>query len=119
MVGLPEPLTGITTVPVGPGPIAAALESGEPVIVDDWATETRFEPHEAVRALGIASLIQAPVRGPSDSRPWGVLTLSSNEPVRFSPTTSTSRRPWPASWPAPSSAAASTTRPGTAPCTTR
>ena len=85
VVGLPEPLTGITTVPVGPGPIAAALESGEPVIVDDWATETRFEPHEAVGALGIASLIQAPVRGPSDSRPWGVLTLSSNEPGRFSP----------------------------------
>src|SRR5829696_8190304 len=82
-VGAPEKYAAVSRLPLGTGPVVTALETGEPVIVD-WTTEERFAKHPAVEALGIASLLHAVVGGGSEGRPWGVLTITSVEPNRFS-----------------------------------
>ena len=83
-VGVPGKFASVSRLPLGTGPVVHALETGEPVIIDDWTTEPRFEPHPAVEALGIASLVHTVVGGGSEGRPWGVLTITSGEPDRFS-----------------------------------
>jgi len=83
-VGVPEKFADISRLPLGTGPVVDALQTGEPVIVHDWATEERFKPHPAIKALGIASLVHAVVRGGRDGKPWGVVTITSSEPNRFS-----------------------------------
>ena len=83
-VGVPEKYASISRLPIGAGPIVNAIETGEPVIVDDWGSEERFTPHPAVEALGIASLAHVVVGGGIQGRPWGVLSITSPEPQRFS-----------------------------------
>ena len=83
-VGVPEKYAGISRLPIGPGPIMNAIESGDPVIIDDWGSEERLTPHPAIEALGIASLAHVAVGGGTEGRPWGVLSITSPEPHRFS-----------------------------------
>jgi diguanylate cyclase (GGDEF)-like protein/PAS domain S-box-containing protein len=59
----------------------AALDSGVPVIVGDWAAEERFTMPPAVRALGAASSLAVRIDG--KDRPFGVLDVHSAEPRRF------------------------------------
>jgi diguanylate cyclase (GGDEF)-like protein/PAS domain S-box-containing protein len=49
-----------------------AITHEEPVIVDDWADETRFDPVRIPGREAVASLANVVVHGP-DRRPWGVL----------------------------------------------
>jgi diguanylate cyclase (GGDEF)-like protein/PAS domain S-box-containing protein len=83
-VGVPEKYAAVGRMPLGTGPIVGALETREPVIVQDWRNEEGLPPHPAVEALGIASLVHAVVGGGEQGRPWGVLTITSTEPHRFS-----------------------------------
>ncbi len=55
---------------------------GGPVIVTDFATETRFASHSAFAEEGIASGMAAEVRG--ERNLFGVLTAQSRTPRRFS-----------------------------------
>jgi len=57
------------------------LQRGEPVLVDDVARETRFEP-VALRRFGLGSSLSVPVPGP-DGGFWGVLIASSARDGRF------------------------------------
>ena len=59
-----------------------ALQEDGPVIVDDFATEERFEPSEVQRDLGIASSLAAPIA--SAGGHFGVLAAHSREPRFFS-----------------------------------
>jgi diguanylate cyclase (GGDEF)-like protein/PAS domain S-box-containing protein len=61
----------------------AALDSGLPTIVPDWAEEKRFTIPPAVRALGVASSLAVLIDG--KDRPFGVLDVHSAEPGRFDP----------------------------------
>ena len=56
------------------GPIAYVHESGQPLVIDDWNHETRFEPHRHfLTDLGITSTCILPLR--RGERHLGVLTL--------------------------------------------
>jgi len=61
----------------------AALDSGLHVIVDDWATETRFSMPPALRVLGVRSSLAVVIEGPE--RPFGVLDVHSTAANRFTP----------------------------------
>jgi diguanylate cyclase (GGDEF)-like protein/PAS domain S-box-containing protein len=61
----------------------AALDSGVPAIVADWAEETRFTIPPAVRALGATSSLGVMIDG--KDRPFGVLDVHSAERQRFGP----------------------------------
>lgn len=54
-----------------------ALQSGNPVIVEDWHRETRFTPSEANREPNIRSGVVAIIHG--REKPFGVLIVQSRE----------------------------------------
>jgi len=62
---------------------AFALGSDGPVVVDEFATETRFAPSAVQRELGIASALAAPIG--SAGGHFGVLGVHSREPCSFGP----------------------------------
>jgi diguanylate cyclase (GGDEF)-like protein/PAS domain S-box-containing protein len=61
----------------------AALDSQLHVIVDDWATETRYAMPPALRVIGVRSSLAVPIEG--KEQPFGVLDIHSTEPSRFTP----------------------------------
>ncbi|MBS1844229.1 MAG: EAL domain-containing protein [Actinobacteria bacterium] len=61
----------------------AALDSGIPIIVEDWEEESRFTMPPAVRVLGAASSLAVLIEG--KDRPFGVLDVHSPEQRRFGP----------------------------------
>jgi diguanylate cyclase (GGDEF)-like protein/PAS domain S-box-containing protein len=61
----------------------AALDSGLHVIVDDWASESRFSMPPALRVLGVRSSLAVLIDG--KDRPFGVLDVHSTTPNRFTP----------------------------------
>ena len=61
-----------------------AVKHDEPVVVSDWANETRFEPVNSPGNESIASLAHVVIRGP-DGRPWGALGARSRNRLAFDP----------------------------------
>ncbi len=68
---------------VGPGSqVGYTLEKGEPVIVDDFATERRFKIDERVIAYKLKSGISTVI--PGIRHPYGVMSVSSASARKFS-----------------------------------
>ena len=69
-------------IPAGnESPAGAALLAGKPVIVADWATETRFARSAALRAAGATSGLCVLIKGAG--APWGVLGAHSTSGRSF------------------------------------
>jgi diguanylate cyclase (GGDEF)-like protein/PAS domain S-box-containing protein len=82
-VGLPEAVVNAETGSLAEHPIAShILRTGEPVLVDDVATETRFTPSPTLRELGLVSSLGVAIDG--HTAPYGVLYVHSREPRAFS-----------------------------------
>lgn len=76
-------LIGHTTIEAGNRSHAGyTLSSGEPVIVDDLPSETRFSPSPMLLDSGVVSGVGAPL-GNAD-QPWGVLGVYATHPRAFS-----------------------------------
>ena len=70
------------TAPLSTRPLElAALASSTATVVEDWATEARFETPPGRPPLGVGSSICCPVSG--RQRTWGFLLLHANRPRRF------------------------------------
>ena len=83
-VGWKAELFGRATIPAGTGSQAGyALLSGEPVVVDDFRTESRFEVLPLLHELGIVSGVSVIIRG--RERSFGVLGIHTARQRRFSP----------------------------------
>jgi PAS domain S-box-containing protein len=81
--GLPDGVIG-GVLAVRPDELPGyALESEGPLVIDDFAEETRFGPSPVQRDLGIVSAMAAPIGTPG--RRFGVLGASSRRAHRFSP----------------------------------
>lgn len=81
--GLMPGTVGHARIPLGKGSGAGwALESGEPVISLDTATETRFQISETVRRHGVRSMANVLISY-SDGTSFGVLELDSRSPGMF------------------------------------
>jgi two-component sensor histidine kinase len=81
--GLLAGTVGHARVPLGKGSAAGwALESGQPVISPDTATETRFQISETVRQHAVRSMANVLISY-SDGTPFGVLELDSHRPGMF------------------------------------
>jgi diguanylate cyclase (GGDEF)-like protein len=81
-VGLPSEMIGSFILPAGAGSQAGyTLESDRPVIVGDWAEETRFEEPELGEMLGVSSGVTVPIR--VGGTPFGILDLQTFEVRRF------------------------------------
>ncbi len=82
-VGWKEELVGSGTLSVGEGSnIGYTLSSGEPVIIEDMETETRFGEDPPLRDHGVVS--GASVVIPGKDRPFGVVAVFSRERRAFS-----------------------------------
>jgi diguanylate cyclase (GGDEF)-like protein/PAS domain S-box-containing protein len=83
VAGAPSETVGNARLPAGPDYSAGyTLAAGEPVIVDDWNAETRFQQNDMLRFLRAASIVNVVINGP-DGRPWGILGAQSSQPGRF------------------------------------
>ncbi len=71
----------LTTSDFRPTQSAYALERGEPVLLEDARTETRFEVSSAMRERGIVSGMTVPIAGEGGA--WGVLTTHSTRERGF------------------------------------
>ena len=60
---------------------AHTLRTGEPTIVEDMATETRFTPSPTLLELGVVSSLSVPIE--SHDQPFGVLNVATREPRVF------------------------------------
>jgi PAS domain S-box-containing protein len=81
--GLPDGVIG-RVLPVRPDELPGyALESEGPLVIDDFATESRFGPSPLQRDLEIVSAMAAPIGTPGER--FGVLGVSSRAAHRFSP----------------------------------
>ena len=58
------------------------MRVGEPVIVEDMATETRFDTSSTMLKPGVVSSLSVPIKG--QHRRFGVLSIHAYEPRRFS-----------------------------------
>jgi diguanylate cyclase (GGDEF)-like protein/PAS domain S-box-containing protein len=58
------------------------LRTGEPVVVDDWASERRFEQSEPLRRRNICSSVCVRIEGPN--RPFGIFGVLSRLPRAYS-----------------------------------
>jgi diguanylate cyclase (GGDEF)-like protein len=73
--------------PQGRVPTGDASQSGvtfarrEPVLVDDWQTETRFGMFSTIREMGVRSGLTVPIE--SRTGPWGVLGVQSMQAHAF------------------------------------
>jgi PAS domain S-box-containing protein len=84
--GWEEGSIGTTKVSSGRGSQAAfTLDSGQPVILTDITTETRFEPSELVRRHGAVSGITVAIDC-GEAEPWGVLGVYTRSKTSFSTT---------------------------------
>jgi diguanylate cyclase (GGDEF)-like protein/PAS domain S-box-containing protein len=63
--------------------VGAALESGVPAVVSDWAAEKRFTMPPVLRVFGSASSLAVTIDG--KDHPFGVLDVHSTEAGRLSP----------------------------------
>jgi len=63
--------------------VGAALESGVPAVVSDWAGEERFTMPPVLRVFGSASSLAVTIDG--KDHPFGVLDVHSTEAGRLSP----------------------------------
>jgi diguanylate cyclase (GGDEF)-like protein/PAS domain S-box-containing protein len=81
--GLPEGIVGTYRLALSESAHAGyTLRTGEPTIVEDMATETRFTPDPTLVKLGIVSSLSVPITG--DDEPFGVLNVHSRSPRQFS-----------------------------------
>jgi diguanylate cyclase (GGDEF)-like protein/PAS domain S-box-containing protein len=62
--------------------VGAALDSGVPTVVSDWASEDRFTMPPVLRVFDAASSLAVTIDG--KDRPFGVLDVHSTEPGRLS-----------------------------------
>ncbi|HVY97618.1 MAG TPA: EAL domain-containing protein [Solirubrobacterales bacterium] len=62
--------------------VGAALDSGVPAVVPDWAREERFSMPPVLRVFDAASSLAVTIDG--KERPFGVLDVHATEPGRFS-----------------------------------
>lgn len=84
--GWEEGSIGTAKVSRGRGSQAAfTLESGQPVILSDISTETRFEPSELIRRHGAVSGITVAIDC-GEPEPWGVLGVYTRSKTSFSTT---------------------------------
>ena len=82
--GLPGKVNPSSIAPVsGRTHMHAALVAREPIVVEDWATETRFEISKLAQAVGATTTISVPIRGPRGA--WGVMSAHSAEKRPFAP----------------------------------
>ena len=82
--GIPDGLRPAAREPVaGATHMKVALEQREPVMVEDWHSEDRFEVSAVVKALGARSTVSVPIEGPQGA--WGVLSTHSREQRSFAP----------------------------------
>lgn len=81
--GWEEGLIGHTTVEASDhSSVSYTLSAGEPVIVDNLTSETRFNPSPLLLESGVVSGVTTPL-GNSD-QPWGVLGVCATQPRTFS-----------------------------------
>lgn len=72
------------TEPLEGTPIAWVYDNQEPLVTDDWCSETKFAPHKQVlNDLGIASTCTLPVV--NGRRQIGVLSIGSLQPHAYPP----------------------------------
>lgn len=85
-VGWDEGSIGTVKVSRGRGSQAAfTLESGQPVVLADVNTETRFEPSELIRRHGAVSGITVAIDC-GEAEPWGVLGIYTRSKSTFNTT---------------------------------
>ncbi|MEA2135344.1 MAG: hypothetical protein QOC68_3253 [Solirubrobacteraceae bacterium] len=83
-VGFPDGSIGSRPMPLSVSESESAahtLRTDEPTIVEDVATETRFEPSATLAALGVVSSLSVPIE--THDQPFGVLNVNSLEPHAF------------------------------------
>jgi PAS domain S-box-containing protein len=81
--GFPEGVLG-GVLPAGPDDLPGyALNADWPVVIDDFATETRFEASPVQRDLGIVSALAAPIG--ARGRHFGVIAAHSQAARHFGP----------------------------------
>jgi diguanylate cyclase (GGDEF)-like protein len=82
-VGLPQEEIGRASVPTGRHSQSGyALDTGLPVVVEDWRSETRFEESRLQAEAGMRSAAAVLIKAKGD--PYGVLGVASRLPNRFS-----------------------------------
>jgi diguanylate cyclase (GGDEF)-like protein/PAS domain S-box-containing protein len=82
-VGLPARPTGGARIALTDSTdVGYTMRTGEPTIVVDVATETRFQAHPTLVELGVVSSLNVPI-GSRDA-PFGVLNVHAREPRAFS-----------------------------------
>jgi diguanylate cyclase (GGDEF)-like protein/PAS domain S-box-containing protein len=82
-VGVPEQATGAERTALAENSIAGhVLRTGEPVIVEDLATDTRFRSSPTPWAPGVVSSLSVAIHG--HERPFGILYVLAREPRAFS-----------------------------------
>jgi diguanylate cyclase (GGDEF)-like protein/PAS domain S-box-containing protein len=81
-VGLPDGVVGAHRIALSDsGNVGYTLRTGEPTIIEDMATESRFKPHPTLRRIGVVSTLSVPI-GRRD-QPFGVLDVHAREPRGF------------------------------------
>ena len=81
-VGWPDGVVG-AVIPAGDHTLPGyALHANGPVIAEDFRTESRFQPSEVQRELGVVSAMAAPIG--AEGRHFGVLAAHSRTPHQFS-----------------------------------
>jgi diguanylate cyclase (GGDEF)-like protein/PAS domain S-box-containing protein len=82
-VGIPPDAIGAHRISLNESANAGfTLRTGEPTIIENMATETRFKPYTALLELGAVSSVCVPIGG--RSQPFGVLDVYTREPRVFS-----------------------------------
>jgi diguanylate cyclase (GGDEF)-like protein/PAS domain S-box-containing protein len=80
-LGVPDGVVGHRKIDLHDSDAGLTITTGEPVVVEDWANETRFSravATECVLASGMCVLIQG------RDRPFGVISVQSTTPRAFS-----------------------------------
>ena len=81
-VDIPEGFAG-AEIPLGEAANAGyTVRVGEPVVVEDMASETRFDPASTMLRPGVVSSLSVPIKG--QHRRFGVLNIHAYGPRRFS-----------------------------------
>ncbi len=81
--GLPEGVLGGVLPASAQDLPGYALHSDRPIVIADFATETRFDPSPVQRDLGVVSALAAPIG--ARGRHFGVIGAHSRTPHTFSP----------------------------------
>jgi diguanylate cyclase (GGDEF)-like protein len=81
-VGLPDDQVGETRVPTGyKSQSGYAMATGQPTVVRDWRTETRFEESELQAEAGMRSAVIVLIKGKGE--PYGILGVGSRTVREF------------------------------------